>query len=276
MNADLHCHSIFSDGTLTPEVLAARASAHGVTLWSLTDHDILDGQVRARQAAYDLKLDYCCGVEISVTWAQQTIHILGLNIDPLSSVLLEGLASLRSGRVVRAQKIGTALEKLGITGSYQGALRYAYHPDLISRTHFARYLLDAGVCQTISEVFKRYLGEGCPAYIAHRWTELSQAIEWIQAAGGVAVIAHPGRYSLSYLQQQMLFESFKNFGGVGIEVVTGNHTPDQCNEYAKIAMEYDFFASRGSDFHGVEGRYTDLGDLPELPKGIRPIWECWS
>lgn len=275
INADLHCHSIFSDGTLTPEALAERAVERGVALWSLTDHDTLDGQKRAQQAAQQLRLNYCYGVEISVTWAEQTLHILGLNIDPECTLLINGLNAIRAERMERAKKIALALEKVGITNAYQKALSYASHPESISRTHFARYLVDIGICSNISEVFKRYLGQGCPAYIPLKWASLAQAIQWIKAAQGVAVIAHPGRYPLSLLQKQMLFDEFKNLGGLGIEVITGNHQPYQYHEYTQIALQYGFLASRGSDFHSPQESYADLGSLPALPTSLTPIWHHW-
>ena len=275
INADLHCHSVVSDGTLTPEELAQRAHANGVHLWALTDHDELGGQQRARAAAKDLKLDYLAGVEISVTWMGQTIHIVGLGIDEQHAGILEGLKQTREGRGDRAKLMAEQLLKAGIPGAYEGALHYAGNHELISRTHFARFLVEQGVCRDTEQVFKNYLIEDKPGYVPHRWASLADAIAWIKAAGGVAVIAHPGRYKLNAMQMDELFKFFKEHGGLGIEVITGSHTPGQYHEYGKIAQQYGFLASRGSDFHDPSESHTDLGVLPLLPDHLKPIWSVF-
>ena len=275
INADLHCHSVVSDGTLTPEELAERAHANGVRLWALTDHDELGGQQRARAAAADLKIDYLAGVEISVTWMGQTIHIVGLGIDEQHAGILEGLKQTREGRGDRAKLMAEQLLKAGIPGAYEGALHYAGNHDLISRTHFARFLVEQGVCRDTEQVFKNYLVEDKPGYVPHRWASLADAIAWIKAAGGVAVIAHPGRYRLNAMQKDELFKFFKEHGGLGIEVITGSHTPDQYQEYGKIAQQYGFLASRGSDFHDPSESHTDLGVLPLLPDHLTPVWSVF-
>ena len=275
INADLHCHSVVSDGTLTPEELAERAHANGVRLWALTDHDELGGQQRARAAAADLKIDYLAGVEISVTWMGQTIHIVGLGIDEQHAGILEGLKQTREGRGDRAKLMAEQLLKAGIPGAYEGALHYAGNHDLISRTHFARFLVEQGVCRDTEQVFKNYLVEDKPGYVPHRWASLADAIAWIKAAGGVAVIAHPGRYRLNAMQMDELFKFFKEHGGLGIEVITGSHTPDQYQEYGKIAQQYGFLASRGSDFHDPSESHTDLGVLPLLPDYLTPVWSVF-
>jgi len=274
-NADLHCHSTVSDGMLAPHEVAARAAAHGVTLWALTDHDEVGGQAAAREAAASLGMAYLSGVEISVTWAGRTLHIVGLGIDPQNADLVQGLERTRSGRCARAEDIGAALAKFGIEGAYEGALRYAGNPDMVSRTHFARFLVEHGHCRDISEVFDRYLGDGKPGYVPHRWARLADAISWIKGAGGVAVMAHPGRYTLSLVEHSALFDEFKDLGGEGVEVVTGSHTPDQYALYADVARRYGLLASRGSDFHGPgEGR-IELGELPPLPDNLTPVWSRW-
>ena len=275
INADLHCHSVVSDGTLTPEELAERAHANGVRLWALTDHDELGGQQRARAAAADFKIDYLAGVEISVTWMGQTIHIVGLGIDEQHAGILEGLKQTREGRGDRAKLMAEQLLKAGIPGAYEGALHYAGNHDLISRTHFARFLVEQGVCRDTEQVFKNYLVEDKPGYVPHRWASLADAIAWIKAAGGVAVIAHPGRYRLNAMQKDELFKFFKEHGGLGIEVITGSHTPDQYQEYGKIAQQYGFLASRGSDFHDPSESHTDLGVLPLLPDHLTPVWSVF-
>jgi hypothetical protein len=272
INADLHCHSIISDGTLTPEDLALRAHKNGVQLWSLTDHDVIGGQKRAQLAAQNLGMKYLGGVEISVSWMGQTIHIVGIGIDPENPTLIEGLRKTRDGRSARGKEIARQLEVIGIPGVYEGALTYAGNPELLSRTHFARYLVEKKVCRSIDDVFKNYLGEGKPGYIGHEWASLEESVEWITAAGGIAVIAHPGRYRLSDMQKHELYQAFKNAGGKGIEVITGSHTPSQYEEYAKIAQQYGFYASRGSDFHDPDESRIDLGQLPHLPSTLQPVW----
>ena len=275
LNADLHCHSVVSDGTLTPEALAERAKANGVHLWALTDHDELGGQLRARAAANALNLDYVSGVEISVTWAGQTIHIVGLGIDANHMAIVEGLRRTRGGRGARAKLMAEQLLKVGIPGAYEGALHFVGNPELISRTHFARYLVEQGICRDTEEVFKKYLVENKPGFVPHQWANLDDAVGWIKSAGGVAVIAHPGRYNFTALQMNQLFERFKEIGGLGIEVITGSHSPDQFITFGKIAQKYGFLASRGSDFHDPTEGHTDLGALPHLPDHLTPVWSVF-
>ena len=276
LNADLHCHSVISDGTLTPEELAERAKSNGVHLWALTDHDELGGQMRAREAASALKIDYLAGVEISVTWMGETIHIVGLGIDAEHAGIIEGLRSTREGRGNRARLMAEQLSKVGIEGAYEGALHFAGNHDLISRTHFARFLVEQGVCRNTEHVFKNYLIEGKPGYVPHQWANLDNAVKWIKAAGGVAVIAHPGRYSrLNAMQMDELYKHFKDLGGLGIEVITGSHSPDQFKTFAKIAQQYGFLASRGSDFHDPNESHIDLGNLPHLPDNLTPVWSVF-
>ena len=275
LNADLHCHSVISDGTLTPEVLAERAKANGVNLWALTDHDELGGQQRAKEAASALSLDYLAGVEISVTWMGQTIHIVGLGIDADHVGIIEGLRRTRDGRGNRAKLMGEQLLKVGIPGAYEGALHYAGNHELISRTHFARFLVEQGVCKDTEHVFKNYLVEDKPGYVPHMWAKLDDAVAWIKAAGGVAVIAHPGRYNFNAMQMDELYKHFKDIGGLGIEVITGSHSPDQYLTYGKIAQQYGFLASRGSDFHDPDESHIDLGTLPHLPEHLTPVWSVF-
>ena len=276
LNADLHCHSVISDGTLTPEQLAERAKANGVHLWALTDHDELGGQKRAREAASALKIDYLAGVEISVTWMGETIHIVGLGIDAEHAGIIEGLRRTRDGRGNRAKLMAEQLLKAGIPGAYEGALHFAGNHDLISRTHFARFLVEQGVCRNTEHVFKNYLIEGKPGYVPHQWAKLDDAVSWIKAAGGVAVIAHPGRYSrLNAMQMDELYKHFKDIGGLAIEVITGSHSLDQYKTFAKIAQQYGILASRGSDFHDPSESHIDLGNLPHLPDHLTPVWSAF-
>ena len=273
-NADLHCHSVVSDGTLSPEALAERAHANGVELWSLTDHDEIDGQARALAAARALGLPYLTGTEISVTFAHQTVHIVGLGFDPDNSALAAGLQRTRGGRRERAIEMSQGLAQVGIHGAYEGALKYVGNPELISRTHFARFLVESGVCQDTHEVFRRFLTEGNPGFVPHRWATLKDAVHWIVQAQGMAIIAHPGRYGFTANEEFALFTEFKNHGGQGVEVVTGSHTPAEYVTYADMAQEFDLFASRGSDFHSPTESRIDLGTLPWLPGQLTPVWEA--
>ncbi len=273
INADLHCHSTISDGTLSPTTLAARARANGVQLWALTDHDEISGQREAATAAQAQGLDYLTGVEISVTFANTTVHIVGLGFDFDDAPLAYGLQETRGGRGTRAQDMAQQLALAGIPGAYEGALRYAGNPQLISRTHFARYLVEQGVCHDTSEVFRRFLTEGKPGFVPHRWARLGDAVRWIREAGGVAVIAHPARYDLTPTEEYALFSEFSQHGGQAVEVVTGSHTPAEYAIYADMAREFGLAASRGSDFHSPQESHTDLGQLPPLPTGLTPVWE---
>lgn len=275
MNVDLHCHSNVSDGVLTPEAVARYAHQAGVNVWSLTDHDEVGGTARARAMATELGMRFVPGVEISVTWAGQTIHIVGLQIDTAHPTLVQGLTATRSGRDARGREIAAQLAQAGIPGAFEGALRYVDNPDLISRTHFARFLVETGVCASIPEVFRKYLTEGKPGYVPHRWASLPEAVGWIKAAGGIAVVAHPGRYKLSQTAHGALFDEFKQLGGAAIEVVTGSHTPDQYQLYADEARRYGFLASRGTDFHAPGESRVDFSLLPPLPTGVTPVWHDW-
>ena len=273
LNADLHCHSVVSDGTLTPEDLAARAAANGVELWSLTDHDEIGGQRQAAAAADGHGLKYLTGTEISVTFAGETVHIVGLGFDPEDSGLQQGLTSTRSGRDVRAQEMAQQLERVGIMGAYEGALKFVGNPALISRTHFARFLVEAGVCQDTNEVFRKFLTEGKPGFVPHRWASLKDALRWITQAGGLAVIAHPARYKFTANEEFALFTEFRAHGGQGVEVVTGSHTAAEYVKYGQMAREFELAASRGSDFHSPDESHTDLGKLPFLQGELTPVWE---
>lgn len=273
LNADLHCHSVVSDGTLTPEELAARAKANGVELWSLTDHDEIGGQHRAAAAARSQGMAYLTGTEISVTFAGNTVHIVGLGFDPDNAALAQGLAATRAGRGERAQEMAAQLAQVGIHGAYEGALKFVGNPELISRTHFARFLVETQVCRDTNEVFRKYLTEGKPGYVPHRWATLGDAVRWINEAGGLAVIAHPARYKFTANEEYALFSEFKAHGGAGVEVVTGSHTAAEYVTYAAMAEEFGLAASRGSDFHSPDESHTDLGTLPYLPGHLTPIWE---
>jgi 3',5'-nucleoside bisphosphate phosphatase len=274
INADLHSHSNVSDGTLPPEALAHRAAAGGVEVWALTDHDELGGQARARAAALAAGMDHLTGVEISVSFAGETVHIVGLGFDDSDASLREGLAATRAGRLQRAHEMADGLAKVGIGGAFEGALKYVGNPDLISRTHFARFLVDTGVCTDTHAVFRRYLTQGHPGYVPHQWARLSDAVRWISGAGGIAVIAHPARYRFSPTAEYALITEFMAHGGRGIEVMTGSHGVADQIKYADIALEFGLLASRGSDFHSPTESRCELGSLPDLPGRLTPVWQA--
>jgi predicted metal-dependent phosphoesterase TrpH len=276
LNADLHCHSVVSDGTLTPEALAARAKANGVQLWALTDHDEIGGQERAMAAAKAEGMKYLTGVEISITFAGKTVHIVGLGFDHKNEALVQGLRNTRGGRSERAKEMSDGLAKVGIVGAYEGSLKYVGNPELISRTHFARFLVESGVCKDTSEVFRKYLTENKPGFVPHRWASLENAVSWITGAGGIAVIAHPARYGFTANEEFALFTEFKAHGGRAVEVITGSHSSADALQYADTALEFNLAASRGSDFHSPEESHTDLGTLPWLPGQLTPVWELLS
>ncbi|TRZ66428.1 MAG: PHP domain-containing protein [Comamonadaceae bacterium] len=276
LNADLHCHSVVSDGTLTPEALAERAHIHDVELWSLTDHDEIGGQARAAAAAKSHGMRYLTGVEISVTFLNKTVHIVGLGFDAEDETLRQGLLQTRGGRGQRAKEMAQDLARVGIHGAYEGALKFAGNHELISRTHFARHLVEAGVCKETNEVFRKYLTEGKPGFVEHRWAQLKDAVRWITGAGGMAIVAHPARYGFTANEEFALFTEFKGHGGEGVEVVTGSHTTAEYVIYADVAKEYGLAASRGSDFHSPLESHTELGTLPYLPGNLTPVWEVLS
>ncbi|MDH3319584.1 MAG: PHP domain-containing protein [Betaproteobacteria bacterium] len=275
MNIDLHCHSNVSDGALAPAAVARRAARAGVAVWALTDHDQLDGLAEARAAALEQGMQFVDGVEISVTWRGSTVHVLGLRIDPGNASLAAGLASVRGGRVERARAMARDLSKAGIEGAFEGAMERAENPAMVSRTHFARYLADVGAVADMSDAFRRFLVPGKPGYVPHEWAVLADAVQWIRAAGGQAVLAHPGRYGLSAGAMDALLLEFQAAGGEAIEVVTGSHSPEQFRHFAALAVHYDFSVSRGSDFHGPD-EGAEFGTLPPLDPALRPVWREWG
>jgi len=275
MIVDLHCHSTASDGALRPEALVRRAAEQGVELLAVTDHDQLEGLTEARAAARALRVKLIDGVEISVTWRGLTLHVLGLRVDPGGAVLAQGLRAVRAGRLERARAMSRALAQAGMRGTLEGALRHAEQPALVSRTHFARHLVELGVAADVRDVFRRYLVPGKPGYVPHRWAALGDALAWIRGAGGQAVLAHPGRYALSAAAMEELLVEFRAGGGAGLEVVSGSHTPDQYALFGALATKHGLAASRGSDFH-APGEGAELGALPRLDARLRPIWHDWE
>ena len=275
MNVDLHCHSTASDGALPPCEVVRRAASQGVELLALTDHDQLSGLEEAREAAHEADIAFVDGVEISVSWRSVTVHVVGLGVDPRHPGLNAGLESVRSGRIERAREMGRQLEQAGIAGSFEGAMALADNPAMVSRTHFARYLAQRGRVAGTKDAFRHYLVPGKPGYVPHRWARLADALRWIGDAGGLPVLAHPGRYGLSAGAMVDLLGEFRLGGGCAIEVVTGSHSRDQYALFGALAMEHGLAASRGSDFHGPQ-EGAELGGLPELDRRLRPVWAAWS
>jgi len=274
-NFDFHCHSIVSDGLLPPEAVARRAADNGVDWWALTDHDDLGGLAAARTAAAEAGIGFVDGVEISIEWKETPIHIVGLGFNAADPVLGAGLDELRNGRIERAQRMGAALAAIGIPDVYEGALCFVTNPSLVSRAHFARYLVSIGIARDLPGVFQHYLSPGKPGYVDHRWATLSDALGWIHGAGGVAVVAHPGRYKMSGGDMRRFLDDFKDLGGQGIEIACGSHSPDHLLHFARLARHYAFYASRGSDFHGPMESYADLGNVPPLPEDLKPVWRLF-
>lgn len=272
LSVDLHCHSTRSDGLLVPAELAARAAAQGVQTFALTDHDELGGLAEAREHAEARGMRFIDGVEISVSWTHDTLHIVGLNIDPDHEPLVAGLQKVRAGRDVRAGKIAADLERVGVKDALAGARKYARNPELLSRAHFARYLVEKGFASHTDAAFRRYLTAGNPGYVQHQWATLEEAVGWIKGAGGMAVIAHPGRYKLNQQQREQMLAEFRDLGGDGVEVVTGSHTQSEYGTWARYAQRYGFSASAGSDYHGPGESWLELGKLPDLPYGLNPVW----
>lgn len=274
-NYDLHCHSTASDGLLAPAALVQRAAGNGVDILALTDHDEISGLAEARAQAAALGLRFIDGVEVSITWGGITIHVVGLNIDPRNQQLQQGLHAIRQGRAERARKMAEDLARAGIPGSLEGAYAYVANPNLIGRTHFARFLAEKRYVSDVKSAFQHYLVSGKPGYVPHQWATLNEALACIRAGGGIAVVAHPGRYKLTRAEMRKFLGEFKNGGGTGIEVITSGHTPEQFLEYAILAKEFGFLASRGSDFHGPGESRVDLGKLPNLAADLKPVWHDW-
>lgn len=275
LHYDLHSHTTASDGTLSPAELVSRAHASGVNVLAITDHDVTSGLQEADQVARELGLSLVPGVEISVSWNGVTIHILGLNIDSTHSGLQGGLSGLRNFRTERAEEIARRLARHGIEGALEGAMAFA-NGQILGRTHFARFLVEQGFARDMRQVFKKYLVHNRPGYVRGEWASLVDAVNWIRDAGGQAVIAHPARYRISATRLRQLIQEFKDAGGIGIEVISGSHSPGEVQGMAQYAKRFDLLASCGSDYHGPEQPWIELGKLPPLPEGCTPVWHDWG
>lgn len=271
---DLHTHSTVSDGLLSPTQLIAHAANNGVRVLALTDHDDIGGLAEARDAAEQHGIAFINGVEISVTWKNRTLHVVGLNINPENASLRNGLTAVRAARMERARQMAMHLEMHGIHGSFEGALAYAQQ-SILTRMHFARFLVERGYARDPKSVFKKYLVKGKPGFVSHDWMSLQAAVRLITESGGVAVLAHPGRYEIKRTSMLLLLEEFRALGGAAIEVVTGSHTAAQYAEFAKYAQLFELKASAGSDYHGHGISFMGLGQVPALPSGCIPVWQTW-
>jgi predicted metal-dependent phosphoesterase TrpH len=270
---DLHFHSTASDGGLAPAEVIRRAAERGATLLALTDHDCTAGLAEAAATAAACGVPFLNGVEVSVSWQQRhTVHIVSLGIDAANPVLQAGLKSIRDGRVERARQMSASLEKAGIHGAFDGAMRFAGNPEMVGRTHFARYLVQSGEVKDVKTVFRKYLTNGKPGYVPHEWASLEDAVAWIRAAGGMAVIAHPGRYDMGRTLIERLILDFKAAGGEAIEIASGSHSLDDMIKFALHAQRHELYASAGSDFHAPGEGGRDVGSTQPLPPICQPVW----
>jgi len=273
---DLHCHSRWSDGTLEAAEVVKLAAGRGVNLLALTDHDETGGLAEARQTAVAAGIEFVSGVEVSAQWNGIPVHVVGLRVDEGCERLQQLLADTRDQRRERARSMADALAAAGVAGAFEGAVAYAPNPNLISRTHFARFLVDSGVCSNVGEVFTRFMKPGKPGYVRHEWLPLDQAIAVIREAGGRAVLAHPGRYDYDvHAGPELLVRAFAGLGGEAVEVVCAAHNPQEWAQYAALTRRYDLLSSIGSDFHSPLESRVKFGDLPRLSPSLKPVWHDW-
>lgn len=268
---DLHTHSNYSDGQLSPSALAEKLASCGVNLWALTDHDTVNGIATAQVAAQQHDIQFVPGVEISVTHGKKLLHIVGLSIDSEESGLQLGLEKNQRLRDQRAERIGEKLEKAGLPGALAGARRLA-GSSLITRNEFARWLVEQGVVKSLDEAFKRYLKQGKPGYVATQWMSLEESIALIHGAGGVAVLAHPLKYRLTTAWLKRIFTDFKAAGGDAVEIISGQTAAHQIREMGDLVNRFELQGSVGSDFHSEEQAWLKLGQMPELPGSVDPVW----
>lgn len=274
MQIDLHTHSTASDGRLAPGVLIKRAAAAGVKALALTDHDGVDGLEEARNTAQSAGIEFINGIELSVTWNNRTVHIVGLNFNPDYEPLQAGIADLQDFRERRAREIAQKLDKAGIHGAYEGAQSFS-EGKMLGRMHFANFLVAEGHSKNIRHVFKHYLVANKPGHVSGDWASMEDAVGWITGAGGIAVIAHPARYKLTRTRLRQLIKDFMAAGGQAIEVVSGSHDVNEVKTMAAHAADFDLYASAGSDFHDPDFPWIKLGNLPPLPRQCKPVWDLF-
>jgi 3',5'-nucleoside bisphosphate phosphatase len=269
---DLHCHSTASDGSLAPTEVVQRAFEHGVTALALTDHDTTDGLAEAQSKANTLGIHFIPGIELSANWNGKCLHIVGLGINPAHPPLAEATKILQKTRMERAEKIAEKLQAKRISGALEAVIAAA-GDGMITRTHFADFLVSQNHVSTQQEAFDRYLAKGKAAYVSTPWADMEQAVSWINESGGIAVLAHPLRYKLTANAMKRLLTVFKTAGGKAIEVVTGRCNNDEIARVAAYASRFELAGSSGSDFHSPNNQWVELGKLQPLPDQISPVWE---
>ncbi len=267
---DLHMHTQASDGSLTAQALMQAAADAGLRTVAVTDHDTVAGLDAAALAARTHGIELVAGVELSVSWQRRTLHIVGLEIDPDAAALRDGLARLQSQRRERARAIAIKLEKLGDTGCVRWVEETPDNQQL-TRSHFALRLVGAGLCPDAKRAFKRYLAPGKSAHVATQWPALEEAVGWINAAGGTAVVAHPLKYPMTRSWRHRMLAAFREAGGRAMEVCSGNSDAEAIHTSAADAEAFGLRASLGSDFHGSSQPWIRLGRLPALPENLRPV-----
>lgn len=272
---DFHCHSTASDGQLSPSDVVTRAYNNGVNCLSLTDHDTTAGLGDAITCANKMGIRLVPGIELSAKWSHQCFHIIGLGIDPQNSELDQGIKRTQSLREQRASAIGVRLAKKGIPGCYESAKKIA-GTGMITRTHFAKHLVEQNYVETMQQAFDRYLVRGKPGFVATEWPELERVVAWIRGAGGIPVLAHPRRYKITATRLRQLLTQFKDLGGAGIEVVCGNSNANDIQESARLARRFELSGSVGSDFHSPDNKWIELGRLQPLPDDVEPVWNSLS
>lgn len=279
--ADLHCHSTASDGILSPAELVSRAKSQGVTLLALTDHDTLDGLAEAREIGDQLGVTVLSGIELSSRWGKRPVHIVGLNLDPVSTELRRAIALREGLRRERAERIAERLEKRGFGGALEGGRALA-GDGVIGRPHFARWLVQQGHVEDEAQAFKRYLGAGKVGDVKVDWPQLDETVASIRAAGGTPVLAHPLKYGLTRTLLRRLLSDFLKVGGGAVELVCGRQNPVQTRELRQlmesVAAELQrptLHCSVGSDFHQPEQPWRELG-CARLPEDVEPVWNLWA
>jgi hypothetical protein len=278
MKFDLHCHSTASDGDLTPVALFDMANDSGLDLFAITDHDTIAGYLQLSDflieqgSPSDMRL--ISGVEFSCLWKKIGVHIVGLGFDASHPVMTQAIARQAMAREQRGLEIAEKLFKKGITGAYEGALRYCdQQPWRIGRPHFARYLLDAGHVATRQQAFDRWLGAGKCGDVKNAWPSIEEAVGWITGSGGVAVIAHPVKYKMTNMKLRSLLADFASCGGQAIEVAGGGQTAELTRYLARLCLDFDLYASGGSDFHGAAMPWYKLGEVSPIPDTCKPVWD---
>lgn len=270
---DLHTHSDCSDGQLSPSELVELAIDREVQVLALTDHDTTAGVMDAQVAARG-RIQVIAGIEFSALWSGLNIHIVGLHLDITAPELKQAIDRQCHIRRQRSEIIGERLEKAGISGALSGARHYA-KGDSIGRPHFAQYLRDSEYVGSIAEAFKKYLGAGKIGDVKHQWPSIEQVVQWILAAGGAPVLAHPDKYKITRTKLYALLREFVNVGGQAIEVVSGEQDPQVTRKLAKAAADFSLLASCGSDFHSTENAWQSPGKMSPLPRECRPVWQLW-